>query len=445
MQQRGVFDMSTKNWPKLVCLALIASSFVAGCGPVKFAAKSSNNVDSSGKDPIDGGGGGKDPTDPTNPTNPTDPTDPTNPTNPTNPTDPTPPTLRDVSATTTVDPKNNKLDIVLVVDDSNSMLEDNLKLASKLQGFVSKLEGTQLDWQMCLTVTRAVNTNAWGASTFWQTSDLKNDRSNYILKKGMYTSSQLNNVFKHTMSFVGAGWAGSDDERAIYAMWYHIYNGDYKYSDASGCYRRDSAVTYIIISDEDERSVGGDASQALYNGEYKALETKDQPTEFVRAFKETFGADKRFTVNSIIVQPGDTSCKASQDTATAKSHYGVKYKELSTLTGGGVSSICASDFGVNLDSFINNIQGSLSSLPLECPPYQGNVGVSFTPNIGGMTTTVQGSSLVFSKVVPVGTKVSVTYKCAEVRTPSSVTKPISFNKPGFFEKLVMFVKNLFIW
>lgn len=247
------------------------------------------------------------------------------------------------------------------------------------------------------------------------------------------------------MDFVGAGWAGSDDERAIYSMWHHVYNGDYKYSDASGCYRNDSAITYIIISDEDERSVGGDASRALYNGEYKALETKDLPSEFVRVFKATFGSDRRFTVNSIIVQPGDTSCKATQDTATAKSHYGVKYAELSTTTGGSTSSICSADFSVNLDNFISKIQGSLSSLPLECAPYQGNVAVTFNPNVGSISTTVQGSSLVFSKEVPYGTQVKVTYQCLETRTPSSVAKPISFSSPSLFEKMVLFVKNIFSW
>lgn len=440
--------MSHWKWQNICISSMLIAIFAVGCGPVKFSAKSQNRdkVEESGQTPTN-------PTDPTNPGTPTNPTNPGTPTTPGTPTDPTNPgtvtSLRNVNTSTTVQPKNNLLDIVLVVDDSNSMLEDNIKLASKLQSFLGKLERSSLDWQMCLTTTRAINNSSvWGASTFWQPTPVQNNvvnKTSWILKKNTFASANLTSVFENTMNFVGAGWAGSDDERAIYAMWYHAFNGDLKYSGNSGCYRRDSAVTYIIISDEDERSVGGEQSRALYPAEYKALETKDQPSEFVRAFKETFGNDRRFTVNSIIVEPGDVACKNLQDAGSARSHYGKKYAELSRMTGGSTSSICSADFSVNLDTFVSKIEGSLRSLPLECEPYNNSITVSFSQNVGSVTSTLNGASVVFSKEIPYGTIVNLSYKCTESRTPSSVTLPISFKTPSLWEKFLTYIEYLIIW
>jgi hypothetical protein len=56
---------------------------------------------------------------------------------------------RDVSYTKLVTAENNKIDFLVVFDDSKSMLPDNLKLAAKLQGFLNDLKNSGMDWQMC--------------------------------------------------------------------------------------------------------------------------------------------------------------------------------------------------------------------------------------------------------------------------------------------------------
>lgn len=394
---------------------LMTSSLIVGCGPVQFSANSEGNK-------------------------PVDPTE-------------VPPTsipnLRDVSFSNTVAAKATKLDIVLIIDDSNSMLPDNQKLASRLSNFVTKLQSSSIDWQMCATVTRAMpiekggkTIHYWGASIFWQYSDTETYDLGGVLKKGATSNANLNTIFQHTINFIGAGFQNSDDERAIKAAYHHVYNGDLRYpAENSGCYRADSAVAYIIISDEDERSVGGDPAQVYYKNELKPLEREDQPQVFVDYFKEIFGDQKRFTVNSIIVKPNDTACKTKQDKDGAISHYGVKYAELSQLTGGGIGSICDTDYSQNLNLFYDRIIDSLSSVALECVPYQGNVSVTITPNAGSIQSSVQGMNLVFSSPVPVGSTVDVRYQCDDnSRLPSSV---VETQEIGFFAKVWNFFKNLF--
>lgn len=386
---------------------------LSACGPVKFSADNGSNK------------GTQNPGTPTNPT--------------------TSGKLRDVHVNQTVSAADNKLDIVLIVDDSNSMLSDNQKLAANLGGFVTKLQNSNIDWQMCVTVTRALpitsTQEAWGASIYWQSSDTPSSSLGLVLKKG---TANLSNIFSKTINYINAGWVGSDDERGIKAAYHHVYNGDYRYQPNSGCYRSDSAIAYIIISDEDERSIGGDASQQVYSGELKTLENEDKPDVFVAYVKDTFGANRRLTVNSIIVKPGDSSCKSTQDASGTKSHYGFSYAALSNLTAGGVGSICDSDYSTNLNLIFDRIQDSLSSLPLECEPYKGNVAVTITPNSGAITSRVEGMNLIFSAPIPAGHTIDVKYQCLDGnRNPSSSSNATPMSEVSFWTRIETFFKNLF--
>lgn len=337
-------------------------------------------------------------------------------TNPTAPSDPsipvTPSSIRNVHFSQTVAAANTKLDILLVLDDSNSMLPDNQKLAAKMSAFVGNLSNSSIDWQMCVTTTstRSVNGTAyWGASVQWSNYTPATGIPSWVLKAG---TSNLSTIFNNTINDIGAGWAGTDDERGIKAAKWHAYNGDLNYSSNSGCYRSDAALAVIIISDEDERSVGGNESQVVYAGELKELENDDLPTTYVNYIKEIFGANKRFTVNSIIVKPNDSACKTEQDASGAKSHYGLKYAELTNLTGGGLGSICATDYNTNLTLFTNKITSSLSSITLECAPVNG-VKVSILPAMGAVKTSTDGNRLIFDPVVPEGHKITLDYQCYE--------------------------------
>ncbi len=317
---------------------------------------------------------------------------------------------RPVTYTKTVTYEDNQLDIVLVLDDSNSMLADNQRLAQRLQGFVNDLTTAGFDWQMCVTVTRAQRISSsdpnlyWGASNNWTG---KSSAPTWVINS---STPNPYNIFTSTINAIGAGNVGSDDERGIKAAWWHLWNGDPYYAGTSGCYRKKSGLSVIILSDEDERSVGGDQTQVYYQGEYKALEEDDLPATYVNHVKTTFGNDKRFTVNSIIVRPGDSQCMSAQDSEGSKSHFGVKYNELSQLTNGYVGSICDGDYSTNLRYFKDKIISSLNSIPLECVP-TGNVQVSITPSMGGFNAYVQGQNLVFDPPIPVGKTVTLNYNC----------------------------------
>lgn len=312
------------------------------------------------------------------------------------------PSIRHVTFTKNVNVTDNKVDILLVVDDSNSMLPENQKLAQKLQGFVTDLTASGLDWQMCATVTRAQTisgTSYWGASKNWVGYI---GSPAWIMKLG---APDPYAIFTNTIDAIGAGWAGTDDERAIKAAYTSI-----DYASYNNCYRSDASLAVIVLSDEDERSIGGNMALQYYYQEWKALEPEDYPQNLVNKVKQQFGRTKPFSVNSIIVKPGDAACMASQDAGGAKSHYGYKYAELSQLTQGYTGSICDGDYSQSLYYFKDKIKQSLSSIPLECAPV-GGVNVLITPAMGGVSSQVVNNTLVFTPAIPAGRTVTIDYDC----------------------------------
>lgn len=318
---------------------------------------------------------------------------------------------RDVTTTKDVTLQDNQLDLLLVIDDSKSMLADNQRLAAKLQGFVTKLAEKGFDWQMCSTLTRAQvisdtdPTLYWGASRYWIGNQ---NNPPYILKQ---SSGSITEILANTINQIGAGWLGTEDERGIKGAYWHLWNGDPKVTGNSGCYREKAGLSVIILSDEDVRSVGGDATQAIHPSEFKALEEHDLPGVYNNFVRNTFGSQKRFTVNSIIVRPGDNECLAAQDAEGTKAHFGHHYQQLSQLTGGYVGSICETDFSQSLNLFADKIVSNLAALPLECVPYGQSVQVKIIPELAH-SVRIENNQLIFNPKIPAGHKIEAKYKCA---------------------------------
>jgi hypothetical protein len=284
------------------------------------------------------------------------------------------------------------LDILLVVDDSGSMAQDNQKLANRLKGFADDLTNRcKVDWQMCVTTTDVDYYK--GRPIMWQ------GLGNHILKP---TTPNLDAVFKNTITWIGHGW--SNDEQGIKSMNMSVLD-----NFRSKCYRPNAALSVVVISDEDERSVGGNAS--LSTLQYKPLETLNQPASFPKTVRDTFGNKKKFNVNSIVVK--DAQCKASQDAqgAGAKSFYGTKYLELSQMTGGGSGSICDADYRPHLNLFANYIVRIMSSIDLQCRPVTAP-SVTVRPTQGLQTISVIDNQIIFTPVIQGPAEVTGSYCCA---------------------------------
>ncbi len=287
---------------------------------------------------------------------------------------------------------NADVDILLILDDSASMEPEQMKIANRLGGFVGDLDGANIDWQMCITTTDIDFYQ--GRAIVWE------GLNNHILKKA---DGNRDAVFRDTITKIGAGF--SNDEQGIKAAYLAVED-----NTISKCMRDSAALVVIILSDEDERSVGGVRSRS--SAQYQPLGPKNMPTEFIEVVQNTFSSNtaaKRLIVNSIIVRPGDTVCETNQDNQGVPSFFGTKYDELSRLTGGYVGDICANDYRQNLKFFQNNILNQLSKVDLTCDPK--NITVMTIPNVAGINYTVNGNEISFVPPIPGGTRVIINYEC----------------------------------
>jgi hypothetical protein len=307
-----------------------------------------------------------------------------------------------VNSTEVVAAGNKQVDFLLVLDDSNSMLPELKKLSARMTLFVSFLEASQIDWQMCVTTTRPENI---GKYLNWKNYAPSAGTPSHVLKKG---ALGLASIFTSTINSITIGGGDSGDERAIKAAYHSFEN-------AGPCYRPGAAVSVIAISDEDERSVGGEKTLLKPTDSdkaYQVLEKEDVPSNLLGQAQASFGENVRFTFNSIIVKPGDVACEKKQDTETSPSHQGHVYSVMSDLTGGGVGSICDLDYYSNLNTFKDKIINSLRQLALQCEPIEGSLKVMVDHQL---TTSyqVERNILKFNSDLIEGTQIDLTYDCEE--------------------------------
>lgn len=312
-----------------------------------------------------------------------------------------------VTSSEVVNYGNKDVDFLLVLDDSNSMLPELTKLSQKLSEFVLSLESSNINWQMCLTTTRGTNISSvtvYGNSLAWLNYNPSNGK-NQVLKRG---TANLNSIFTSTIQTLTIGGGLSGDERGTKAVVDHLRKGS-----SNDCYRTNAALSVILISDEDVRSVGGDASRLKANDAstaYLPLDADDLPETVVSEHQRLRGKDNPFTFSSIIVKPNDPACEADQDKDTSPSHAGYLYNELSNITDGGVGSICEDDYSLTLNAFKDKIVNSLSQFTLECVPLNKKVKLK----INGATYTnfkLEKDLVKFSFAIPEGSLVDLEYMC----------------------------------
>ena len=308
------------------------------------------------------------------------------------------PTQSVVASTTTFARKTEitvtrpMLDILIIADDSSSMDKENAELATRMGGFMAALDVSSIDWQMCITTTDLHYFN--GKSVVWSGTSTK------ILTPSTPNRAQ---IFGQTISDLT--WRASteddprSDEQGIYSL-----NMSIRQTGSESCHRPSADLGVILISDEDERSVGG--IYDLSSLQFQPMEALNQPTSVIPSLSGLF-PNKKLIFNAIVVK--DHDCEVIQDAQGTPSFSGLSYMRLAQETGGEVGSICDTNYTTALTKFLTAIKRKMTTTRLICSPVDG-VNVTYSPS----TTPVheiQGNQVVFSAFPPNGTKVTFEYRC----------------------------------
>jgi hypothetical protein len=262
--------------------------------------------------------------------------------------------------------KTNRVDIIVVDDNSGSMHTEQSNMAAAFNGAIQNLITKGQDFQIGITTTdvcpqgdapagfcpagdNAANGQFIGPST------AAFGMQNVISWSPSNPNSNAATQFANT---IYRPEQGSGDERGIFALNKAL---DQKDSANAGFFRSNSNLAVIILSDEDERSVGGLNTN---DPAYAPLADYDQPQTFLNKATALFGSSKTVLVNSIVIKPGDTACLNQQaaQPPVYTAHYGNTYKTLANLTGGQTGSICDNGAG-SFAAMLNNITAQIANIP----------------------------------------------------------------------------------
>ena len=302
----------------------------------------------------------------------------------------------------------NKVDILIVIDNSGSMNYEQKSMASRVGSFLSILTG--LDWQIGVTTTDPSSTKAVNTTETKYSSGLKPPTSSTSIYKhvsdglfipisGLPGQFYLNSTMHPADAQDKLGKTlqrpetGSGSEQAIYATYRSIERGFYS-NDANpiqkNFFREGAHFASLVISDEDE----------------SANNAKNDPENLLKLVSDTFSGQKAFSWHSIITKPGDTACKSTHGAT-----YGERYNALSLLTGGMIGSVCESDYGAQLAGIANEIRQLVKSMTLTCAPLQQfPIVVSKDGVVYSKSFVVDGVNLKFDSELDAG-NYSVQYEC----------------------------------
>lgn len=301
---------------------------------------------------------------------------------------------------------NNKTDILVISDNSGSMRVEQGQMGARIGSFLNQI--TQLDWRIGI-ITTDMNGNGptqggnlldFVTSVGGPSTGLK-----YITPSTPSSGSLFNSTVQRTET-------GYGDERAIYAAISALEK-----SAQTGFIRPEAHLSVVILSDEDERSNGGNiAGRPLEAG-------KDFPQDLINKSKALW-PNKSLTVHGIVIKPGDTVCHRDQTVTGggANGNYGNVYADLVNRTGGELGSVCEYDYGSQLSRMGQVTGATLQSHNIRCTPMEGSVRV--TTSTGSTydcprgpvadpqpVCRFEGAKVIFAPPLMAGQQVTLQYAC----------------------------------
>lgn len=276
---------------------------------------------------------------------------------------------------------SSPLDIVMVVDNSGSMADEQANLASKLSSLLSAVEAT--DWRIGITST-----------------DLADGPLIRQISKG---DPNVQTTFSDTIN--GLGISGSGHEMGIAQAMHAAQAG---IQGSSRWIRGNSGLAVLIVSDEDNCS----GEDGIYNcgpvragfsrGQLRSMRNKSYLLDYlqdVRTFKDTT------RVYGIINTPGSRSrCPEVPD---AESFI---YADAIRTTGGLSGSICDNSYEATLKEISKDFVAVLNvDYNLSDTPNAGSVKVTVNGQDFSNKFSVNGKTIKFSQVPPEGAKINVNY------------------------------------
>gem|GEM_PF-1929516 len=282
-----------------------------------------------------------------------------------------------------------KADILFVVDNSVSMEDEQSNMSARFPLFIKSL--MQINWKVGV-ITTDVDDADYSFSD-GQLQEIQNG-VNYIDSKSTDAEASFSNVIQRRES-------GSPYEQGIYATYRFL---ERQKNSKTPFMRTDASLNVVFLTDADETPYEDK------NG-VTVVQKRNKPEELVKYLKSNWPM-KKFQFHSIVVNEGDADCLSQSDNES----YGIAYETLSKATNGVKGSVCAKDYGSQLQFMSEKIKDLVKTLTLDCSPAYDSVAKKYKFGIKHDGTEkvevekIEGNIVYFKGGLPTG-NIKLEYIC----------------------------------
>lgn len=235
---------------------------------------------------------------------------------------------------------SNKLDLLWVVDNSQSMRKHQKNLKRQLGHFIDLLHEKRIDYRIGVTTTDV---------------GLEGEKGMFVGIPPVLHPG-VRNVKRRFLESVLVGEGGSEIERGLEAMHRSLSRGRLV-RENSGFFREDAFLAVVFVSNENDQSANTVEYYADFLNRAKGI---DQYNGSLNWMSHYVG-----TVNS-------QGCTSKGDYTTSP---GERYMKLAALSGGLSESICRGHMAEALQNIRDSVVQKVTSLTLEAWPVMGTLQV----------------------------------------------------------------------
>ncbi len=280
---------------------------------------------------------------------------------------------------------NNKVDVLLVIDNSGSMEAEQAKISDAFANFLNNLGG--INYRIGVTTTDVTLSGQQGSLLQFGSTNLT------------YIEPTTPDALMLLQKTVQTGTLGDGAEKGLTAIQKFIDKALTLTTNEYRFLRSEAVFATLVVTDSDE---------AAYSGGYQTAQA------FLDVFKMKL-PNKTYIHHSSIVLPNDLTCKAQGE------GYGTTYFDLSKATGGISASLCSPNYVDQLKDFATTIINKISEQTLACAPIDINkdgkidMDISFVSSVGttGKITsyTVLNNKVSFINMLTIVGDYTITYYC----------------------------------
>lgn len=304
----------------------------------------------------------------------------------------------------------DKVDIIVVDDNSGSMKPYQSSLASRFSSFIGNIPA--LHWQLGIITTDLLSPTNYSDGRVVRLQD-----SSYILNDTI-PSDRMQSLFNQAIvrpesedSAASKYTSCEQGIKATYRALERSLSQDSADAANKALIRDDASLAVIIVTNSDESTNVTDKSCP------NKPDDKNSP-EGLQALVASKFPGKAFSFHSIIVKSGDKTCLTAKNSSgsTFNELYGVAYEKISALTNGLVGSVCDLDYGTQLKKIGTSVSNMAKQITLDCDPVDldqdGKPDVVIVDAKGSFVTdyTINNRTISFTSQLAAGTT-SVKYKC----------------------------------